>query len=97
MISLKIKTTNNIAPRLQKIKQQIANIPKEAHQVFVANTPVRSGNARRKTYRQGNNIVADYPYAKRLDEGYSEQSPEGMIKPTQEYIAKRLDDIAKGK
>lgn len=97
MINFKVKTTNNITPRLQKIKKQIANIPKEAYRVFVDNTPVRSGNARRSTKLQGKNIVADYPYAQRLDNGYSQQSPDGMIKPTQEFIQQRLNDIAQGK
>lgn len=62
--------------------------------VFVANTPVRTGNARRRTSKTTNTIDATYPYAQRLDNGYSRQSPAGMTKPTlaaiRAYIAKQL-------
>lgn len=67
---------------------------KGAHQVFQANTPIRSGNARRHTSVYDDTISADYPYATRLDEGYSKQKPAGMTKPTikwlQDYIKKNL-------
>lgn len=96
MLTMKVKTTNNISPRLNNIKRKIAAIPKQAFDVFYANTPVRSGNARRNTRRSGDRIIANYPYAQRLDQGYSQQSPEGMVKPTEEFVAKRLDEIAKG-
>ena len=59
---------------------------------FRDNTPVRTGNARRRTKLQGTEIRADYPYAQRLDQGYSSQSPNGMTIPAveamQEYIKK---------
>lgn len=96
MLQVKVKTTNNLSTRLNKIKRDISNLPKEAHKVVVENTPIRSGNARRKTIRRGQTIVANYPYAVRLDEGWSKQSPDGMTKPTEEFIAKRLEQIAKG-
>lgn len=48
----------------------------------------RPGNARRKTTLKGNQIDADYPYAKRLNEGYSSQAPDGMTEPTLEAIRK---------
>jgi hypothetical protein len=82
---------------LNTIKRKIAAIPKQAFDVFYQNTPVRSGNARRNTRRSGDRIVANYPYAQRLDQGWSKQSPEGMIKPTEEFVAKRLQEIAQGK
>ena len=33
----------------------------------------------------------------RLDEGYSKQSPEGMVKPTEEYISEEFIKIMTGK
>ena len=67
---------------------------KQAHKVFWSNTPIKSGNARRNTNLYQNTIEANYPYATRLDEGYSKQRPNGMTKPTiaflQEYIKKNL-------
>lgn len=85
------------------------NISKIAHQSFVKNTPIgdpnrwktkykpknyRPGNARRNTMLKGNTIEANYPYAKRLEEGYSSQAPDGMTEPTlesvREYVYKTL-------
>lgn len=82
---------------LKRIQKKLAQVPKEAFKEFVSDTPIRSGNARRKTKLKGKTIVADYPYAKRLDEGYSKQSPDGMTKPTEAFIKKRVAQILKGK
>jgi len=66
----------------------------EAHKVFLRNTPVKTGNARANTELVRNEIIADYPYAVRLDQGWSKQSPKGMSEPTikflQDYIKKNL-------
>jgi hypothetical protein len=42
-------------------------------------------------------IYASYPYAQRLDEGWSRQSPDGMTKPTEDFIQKRYAQILAGK
>jgi hypothetical protein len=69
-------------------------LAKEAYNYFVAITPIDSGNARRNTSLKGDEIHASYPYAKRLDQGWSKQAPGGMTKPTEkfvgEYIRKEL-------
>lgn len=57
-----------------------------AYDYFVKMTPEDKGNAKRSTYKFANEIVAAYPYATRLDEGYSSQSPKGMSEPTKEYL-----------
>ena len=49
-------------------------------------TPVRSGNARRKTNSSGKEINAAYAYAKRLDEGWSKQNTTGLIDPTIKHL-----------
>lgn len=54
-------------------------------------TPIKSGNARRKTSSNGNVIEANYPYAKRLDEGWSKQNQIGLIEPT----IKHLEELIK--
>jgi hypothetical protein len=98
MIKLNVKISNNIVPTLKSQQKKIAKIPQEAYDVFYQNTPVRSGNARRNTKLRGKKqIQANYPYAERLDNGYSKQSPEGMIKPTEEFIQQRFVDIMTGK
>lgn len=92
------KVNNKLTGILKGVKRQLQQLPKEALTEFVKNTPIRSGNARRNTKLEGKDVIrAKYPYAKRLDEGYSKQSPEGMVKPTQEFIEKRLKEIAKRK
>lgn len=99
MIKLNVKITNKISPVLKKQAEAIKKIPNEAYKVFVSETPVRSGNARRNTKqaKAGKEIQANYPYAKRLDEGYSKQSPKGMVEPTLEYIKNRFKKIMTGK
>lgn len=93
-VTLKVNTMTSSLKRMQK---KLNQVPKEAYQEFVDETPIRSGNARRKTRLQGKTINANYPYAKRLDEGYSNQSPDGMTKPTEAFIKKRVAAILRGK
>lgn len=86
----------NASARLNKIKAVIT--PKAmidvGYPVFVKNTPIKTGNARRHTSKTSSEIDALYPYALRLDQGYSHQNPDGMIKPTiqaiRDYIRNKL-------
>lgn len=54
-------------------------------------TPKDTGNARRNTRKKPNEILADYAYAGRLDEGWSKQAPNGMSDPAIEYFEKDLN------
>ena len=67
-------------------------IIKAGYPVFVEHTPVKSGNAKRHTFKDATSIHADYAYAKRLDNGWSKQSPGGMTKPAivamRDYVQK---------
>ena len=94
---MSVTIKDNISPSLQRITKQIENLPKEAFTEFVKDTPVRSGNARRKTRLNGSTIVAGYNYAKKLDEGYSQQAPDGMTKPTEDFVKKRMAQILRKK
>lgn len=97
-MKLDIKITTNIAPTLKNMQRKIDNIPNDAYKVFVKETPVRSGNARRSTkLKNKKTIEANYPYAQRLDEGYSKQSPKGMVEPTMDFIAEEFIKIMTGK
>jgi hypothetical protein len=87
------KITNNLNPRLKRTYKAINNLPQEAFKHFRSITPIRTGNARRKTKLRGDSIIADYPYAGRLDRGYSRQAPEGMSEPTKKFIRQRLRNI----
>lgn len=87
---------SNITNRLNKVLKTLDNnnITDVAFKYFVENTPIDKGNARRNTKKENNEIIADYPYAKRLEEGYSNQAPKGMVEPTLEevraYVFKEL-------
>jgi len=80
--------------RLEKVKTELAKIPRKAHGHFVKTTPFKTGNARRKTvFNNPDTINADYPYANRLNEGWSRQATEGMTKPTIDYIRNEIRKI----
>lgn len=93
MIEVKVDVNDLMTGEIKKIKRQLAKVPQEAHKEFVALTPVRSGNARRRTYLQGDTIKTNYPYAQRLDEGWSKQAPKGMVRPWEIWLRKRIKQI----
>ena len=97
-ISVTVKVTNRLKPKTDRIKRKLALIPRRAYREWLKNTPVRTGNARRSTrFRRKDTIEAQYPYAQRLDQGYSKQSPEGMSKPVGEFIQREVNRIMRGK
>jgi hypothetical protein len=96
-MSISFTVNDNVTTSLRRIKAKLKLLPQEAYKEFVKDTPIRSGHARRSTKLRGNIINANYPYAKRLDEGYSKQSPNGMTAPTEAFIKKRVKQILKGK
>lgn len=89
MLKLKVDT-KEFSKLVALTKKAQENVVADAHSFFVKETPIRSGNARMSTFHTKNSIVADYPYAQRLDEGWSKQSPEGMTQPTVDYIENTL-------
>lgn len=82
-----------IAPELRRKSRKLRELPKKTHTKFVSETPVRSGNARRRTRLQGDTIVADYPYASRLEDGWSRQAPDGMSEPTWRWFVVQVRRI----
>jgi len=86
-------TQNTVPGATRKIQRGLAKLPGEAYDVFYDETPVKTGNARSKTKLRGDTINANYPYAQRLDDGYSRQSPRGMVKPTLAYLRRRFRQI----
>jgi hypothetical protein len=76
--------------QFQQLKEVPQRVADDAYKFFVAHTPIRKGNARRSTRLEQTTIVADYPYAERLDNGYSKQAPNGMSEPTQAEIERLL-------
>lgn len=95
---LTVNIKSNINPTLKSMQKKIDKIPVDAYKFFVKETPIRSGNARRNTtLKNKKDIVANYPYAQRLDEGYSKQSPKGMTEPTMDFITDEFIKIMTGK
>ena len=91
---LRIKLiANTMTPLIKKIRQELSNLPLEAFEVWRGVTPVKTGNARKKTTLKGNEIRADYGYAVPLDQGRSKQAPQGMLKPTDRFIRNKVKKI----
>jgi len=81
MITVKVDNSK-LKARLSSKVAQLDKLPDQGLDKFKSLTPIKSGNARRNTDLKNNNeIVADYPYAQRLDRGWSRQAPVGMILP----------------
>ena len=75
------------------IVKAIDNSMDDTYKFFKDITPKRSGNARRNTkYRKNQReIIADYAYGERLDNGWSKQAPKGMTEPSLAHFEKELD------
>tara|TARA_R100000734_G_C3318832_1_gene113497 strand:+ start:3461 stop:3748 length:288 start_codon:yes stop_codon:yes gene_type:complete len=81
--------------RMKKLDQVPNQLMRNAFTELKDKTPVRSGNARNKTKLRRNTIRSDYPYAGRLDEGWSKQAPKGFTEPTLEFMDKNVDKLIK--
>lgn len=88
--------SGEINRRLEYLKKMLTarKLAQVGYPVFLRETPIDKGNARRKTRLKNDEIHADYPYARRLDKGYSDQSPDGMTKPTIEHVQQYIRDIS---
>lgn len=84
---------DTITPSIEKMKAALQQLPKAAYNEWVKITPIDTGNARRKTKLNQTTIEAQYPYAQRLDEGYSKQAPKGMSEPVKKFIEREMKRI----
>lgn len=73
--------------------KELQKFPKEAEKEFISLTPIDTGNARSHTHLTGDTIKANYPYAQRLDEGWSKQAPNGMTKPFEAWMKQKTKQI----
>ena len=96
MIKMKL-VKDSITPSLLLKQKQLEQIPVQALQEFVKLTPKDTGRARSNTTLRNETIVANYPYARRLDEGWSKQAPRGMTKPLAQWLRRKFDLIIKRK
>lgn len=95
---LKVKVT----PSAKMVTNQLANAVTDAVRQISRNlfaevkrfTPVKSGRARdgwkfrkRNEFQYG--ISNKVPYIQRLDEGYSKQAPNGIVRPAVQEVARK--------
>lgn len=71
-------------------------VMKDGFKTFRQETPVRGGNARNRTQLETKTrIGARYPYADRLDKGWSSQKPKGMTEPTIKELDRLVGNFVK--
>lgn len=87
--------TSKVLKQFKSIKKDLNGVMAKALPVFIENTPKKSGNARSKTKQTGNEISANYGYAKLLNEGWSKKSPKGMVAPTFDFIKTEIEKIVR--
>lgn len=84
----------NLSRHLSNFKKMLDELPSDASKVFVEETPVRTGNARRKTDLRKTEITADYSYANSLNKGHSRQAPQGMTDPTVDFMRDKVRKVS---
>lgn len=83
--------------QMDRARKAVADLPEFAEDTMKANTPYRTGNARRNTRLQGSSVVAGYPYAQQLEDNSSPQTQgQGILGPTEKAIQKEVDRRLKG-
>lgn len=90
------KTSSGASNRLEQLRKQLEQVPEKATEYFKRKTPKDTGNARKRTrLENGDTIHANYAYAVRLNEGYSNQNKQGMSEPTKKYVKSLIRRIAR--
>lgn len=93
-MDVNIKIKDSLTPVLKGMEKELKKYPQDAEVKFRSLTPIKSGNARRNTNLKNNNTIqATYPYAERLDDGYSKQAPQGMTKPFEAWVRSKARQI----
>lgn len=83
--------------QINKALHALDDLPEFARDTMRDFTPKDTGNARRNTNLQGNAVVANYPYAQRLEDNWSSQTQgQGIIAPTEKEIQKEVNRRLKG-
>lgn len=94
MITIDVKIKDEITKDLIRMRKELQALPKEAAIKYRELTPKRTGNARRNTFLYNKDTIrAGYPYAERLDNGWSNQAPKGMTIPLEKWLEIRLNKI----
>ena len=92
MITIKVSVSDREVQRMfDELEDMPKDVMKASYKFYKNETPVRSGNARNKTKLRNKQIKSGYPYAGKLDEGWSKQAPKGMTEPTIDYIDDQIE------
>ena len=86
-------TKDTITPSIARMRAALERLPALSYLEWIKQTPIDTGNARRKTRLNRMTILAQYPYAERLNEGASKQAPKGMSEPVKQYIESEIRKI----
>lgn len=78
--------TKQFTKLLNELNDMPTSVMKELYPYYISKTPIRGGNARNRTKLNRLNIKSNYPYAGKLDTGWSKQSPDGFTKPSIEKL-----------
>lgn len=94
MVKINTKVFDKRMNELQDLPQEAM---KKALPVTKSNTPIREGNARRRTKLSSDKLTinSNYSYASRLDDGWSRQSPRGFTKPTINALRSIVDKLVR--
>jgi hypothetical protein len=97
MIKVSVRVSQNqINTTIQRQVAALAALPGAGVREFQALTPIDTGNARNRTRLQSKEIVADYPYAQRLDDNWSKQTKgQGIVAPFVKWWTAQLRRIAR--
>jgi len=88
-ITVDSREFNNLLDRaMREVKLSWTDTGNYFHRI----TPRDTGNARRNTRLKDKQILADYGYAGRLDEGWSKQAPTGMSDPSIDFFERDLNE-----
>jgi hypothetical protein len=87
--------TRDVDAMFKELGKMPTEAMKEAFPFLKSKTPIQSGNARSKTRLSGTKIKSQYAYAGRLDEGWSQQAPNGFTEPTIDELENIVDDLVK--
>ncbi len=77
---------------LNRVQLEVKRSWSDTGNYFHRITPRDTGNARRNTRLKDKQILADYGYAGKLDEGYSKQAPTGMSDPSIDFFDRNLNE-----
>ena len=84
--------TDIFEKRMKKLEDLPQDAMDKTYPQLKKETPIRSGNARNKTKQNRLKIKSNYPYAGRLDEGWSRQAPRGFTEPSIKYLDKTIQE-----